>query len=456
MNYIDTKEMRERLGTIGPELQTLAKLEAPTEEQRKQFDTLDAEAKSLRDRIKRADTANELTGALSAPDPATAGIGLEDRSGKAEAVPAEPKTRVMEIPDRERPVGSCSYYSRGNAERQEQGYAAGQWLRASIWKNARAAQWCADNGVELRVMTGSDNSKAGALIPSQFMNAIIDLRETYGVFRRESRVVPMSSDTLLVPRRAGGLTMYYINENTAITPSDATFSNVQLTARTLAGLTVVSNAAAEDAVISLADWIADELAYGFALEEDQAGFIGDGTSTYGGIHGAAVKINDGNHAGSILTAATGNTAFSTLDLADFHDVSGKLPEYARPNAKWFISRPGFEASMARLAYAGGGNTVDSLSGGQGLMFLGYPVVISQVLNTTLTADTAAIKLLFGDLRKASTMGDRRMVTVRESEHRYFEFDQTGIVGTQRYDIVNHDLGDGTNAGPLVALKTPAS
>jgi hypothetical protein len=44
----------------------------------------------------------------------------------------------------------------------------------------------------------------------------------------------------------------------------------------------------------------------------------------------------------------------------------------------------------------------------------------------------------------------------ESEHRYFEFDQTGIRGTQRYDIVVHDLGDGTNAGPIVALKTPAS
>jgi HK97 family phage major capsid protein len=107
-------------------------------------------------------------------------------------------------------------------------------------------------------------------------------------------------------------------------------------------------------------------------------------------------------------------------------------------------------------YAGGGNTVSTIGGGSGPSFLGYPVVISQVLNATLGADVSAIKCLFGDLRLASLMGERRGITIKTSMERYFDSDQIGILGTERFDVNNHDLGDGTNAGPIVALKTPGS
>jgi len=460
---IDTKEMRERLGVMRDELATLAAIESPNDEQIEEFDTLEAQAKAKRVQIKRTETSNEFIAEVSSTDPATSGLGREDRTSKPDTVEPEPAKRTIEIPDRALPITRMSYYRRDNRERLEAGYAAGQWVLATLFRAdrlrgvaARATQWCSDHGIETRVMQGADNSLGGALVPQEFMAAIIDLREQYAVFRANTRVVPMASDTMLVPRRAGGLTGYYINENTAITASDATFSQVQLTAKTLATLTRMSNAVAEDSVIDLADWIAQEVAWIFSKEEDQAGFIGDGTSTYGGIFGAEVRIDDGNHAASIHTALSGNTAFSSLDLVDFHSLMGILPQFAIPNARWYISRAGFTDSMARLAYAGGGNTVDSISGGQGLMFLGYPVVISQVMNSTLAADTDSIKLLFGDLSRASMMGDRRDMRVFSTEHRYAEFDQTGIIATQRYDIVVHDLGDGTDAGPLVAMKTPSS
>ena len=35
-------------------------------------------------------------------------------------------------------------------------------------------------------------------------------------------------------------------------------------------------------------------------------------------------------------------------------------------------------------------------------------------------------------------------------------DQIGVRGTARFDIVNHDVGDTTNAGPIVALCGGAS
>lgn len=343
-----------------------------------------------------------------------------------------------------------------NAE--DNAFRSGQFLRALFFGDEPARVWCLNNGIKNLAAGEAINTAGGVLVPDEFEAAIIDLREVYGVFRRECMVTPMVRDVKNVPRRTGGLTAYFVGENpgSGITTSDKAWDMVKLVAKKLATLSLMSNEIAEDAVINLADDLASEIAYAFSLKEDQCGFLGDATSTYGGITGAAIKINDGNHAAGIFTAASGHTAYSTLTLADFNGLTGTLPEFARGNARWFCHRVAFANSMERLMYAGGGNTVDTIRGGDSLQFLGYPVVISQVLNSTTGAQTSTIVILFGDLRMAATMGNRRGVSVARSDERYFEFDQIGIRGIERLDINVHDLGDGTNAGPLVALKTAAS
>jgi HK97 family phage major capsid protein len=334
-------------------------------------------------------------------------------------------------------------------------YASGQWCAATLFGREDSSRWCRENGVRIHNAQGTDdNAKGGFLVPEQMERAIINLREEYGVFRREAKVVPMASDTMIIPRRTSGLTAYYGRENpsSALTDSDKGWDQVQLTARKLYVLTKWSSELNADAIISIAADLADEIAYQFAYQEDLAGFIGDGTSTYDGIIGCVNALA----AGSKLDAVTGNTAFYTLDLLDFQKLVGKLPQYATANAKWYISRPGFYSSMARLQDAGGGNTKDDIAGGNAMQFLGYPVVISQVLNSTLGADTSKPKVLFGDLRMAATMGTRNGVSLLTSEHAYFEYDQLAIRGTERFDINIHETGDASNAGALVLLSTPGS
>ena len=205
-------------------------------------------------------------------------------------------------------------------------------------------------------------------------------------------------------------------------------------------------------MIALAEDLANEIAYAMALKEDQCGFVGDGTSTYGGIVGVVNAVE----AGSIKGAATGNDSFETLDLADFEGAVGKLPEYAEGNAKWYISKAGYWASMARLMNAAGGNTTETLADGtRQKMFLGYPVITSQVMNSTLGTDASAPKAIIGDLRQGATVGDRRGFTLATSEHNDFESDQIAIRGNQRFDINVHERGTGTAAGALVLVKSAA-
>ena len=344
----------------------------------------------------------------------------------------------------------------GGVSAEERAHATGQWLLATIGGNTRAAQWCADQGIEVRgtsPLTTTTNSLGGYLVPEVLESTIIDLREERGVARRSVRVMPMASDSVVIPRRASGVTAYFVAENADITASDKGWDAVSLNARKLAVLCKMSSEVAEDAIISIADDLASEIAYAFADKEDECLFNGDGTSTYGGVVGLKSAVA----AGGKVTAATGNTAFSTLDLEDFEAMVGKLPQYAVANAAWYVSRVGWANSMLRLAEAAGGNTVAQVAGGAPLQFLGFPVVISQVMNSTTTAQTSTDGLAYlGDLRLAATMGTRRGIEIAVDPSRYFEFDQLAIRGTQRFDLNVHEKGTASVAGPVIMLSTPAS
>jgi HK97 family phage major capsid protein len=55
---------------------------------------------------------------------------------------------------------------------------------------------CTENGIAMtRAMSEGVNESGGFLVPEEFGNDLIDLREIYGVFRRNAKMVPMSSDT---------------------------------------------------------------------------------------------------------------------------------------------------------------------------------------------------------------------------------------------------------------------
>jgi HK97 family phage major capsid protein len=311
-------------------------------------------------------------------------------------------------------------------------------------------------------------TSGGYLVFPEFEATLINLKEQYGVFQREAFKLPMGSDTLVIPRRAGGTTVYYPGENAQITESAMKFDQVQLVAKKYAQMTRWSTELNEDSVIAMADLLAGEFAYQFAKAEDDNGFNGTGTSSYAGTVGLVFKlitsVNGVSPSASVVSGIATHTDITKLTLADWSKVVGTLPIYAEGRAAWYMSKSAFWAGPAALIEAAGGNIAMYLSSGVPLMWLGYRVVPTQAmtaasaLTTTATAVTS-VPAVFGDMLATAYMGTRRGVTVRLSDQRYIEYDQIAIQCTQRV-AVNNVVGDSvaptTVPGPMLALQIPSA
>lgn len=432
-------ELRQALSKAVDELELMAGKSESEGFKQDVHDALIEKIADLKAQLVRVENAEKIAASLATPVP-----GQDRLTPIAPASAHKLFGKIKNFQDRE--------IAGQTVRAADQAYTVGQWFKATMFGNAEALDWCKSRGISVQKAQGEGVDQAGGyLVPEELMAQIIVLRELFGVFRQECRVIPMGSDTLNWPRRIGGLTATFTGENQSLTESTAGWDNVNLSAKKLGALVRMSNEINEDAVISIADWLVGEIAYAFASKEDDCGFNGDGTSTYGGMRGITQILIDSSHGGGLYQ--TSSATFTSMVLKDLTGVMGILPQYALPGAKWYMSQQVFYSVVATITAGAGGNRLDVLTDPIKPRLLGFPVVLAQKLPISAPG-SGKVQYLFGDLSKAAALGERRGVTIARSDHRYFENDQIGLRGTERFDINCHDLGDTSLSGPIVGAKSP--
>lgn len=333
----------------------------------------------------------------------------------------------------------------------ERAYRSGKWIQAVLGGNEMARRWCINHGVESRALSEGVSTAGGVLVPEDLLSAIISLRETYGVARQIANIEPMGTDVMTIPRETNDLTATFTGENTALTESDPTFNNVTLTAKKLGIMTRYSTEVAEDAVINLADKIASKMAMAFAQKEDDSIFNGTGAASFGGAYGIAKRFDDEQAALAGAVQATANTdTFAEIDQQDIINLIGALPGFTI-DPVFYCSRMCEAIVFGDLFAAGGGNTIQTLAGPPLKSYLGIPIVTTESMpKVASTLDNRAM-ILYGSMKQASTIGDRRGIQIATSTERYFDLDQVAIKATERVAIVVHDYGTNSVIGPIVAL-----
>lgn len=436
-----------------------------TEDESGQFDILAQQAETVDAEVKKRMSAEQRTARLTAlkgtdgiSAAATVAAGIRNQPGQAEQ-------RIL-LPATAKKFGPIRNFRGENPDLKA--YRFGMWAIAAMVSNQRAMKYCQETGIplvwqneEVRGQTEGSNVGGGYLVPEEFLNDMIDLRVTFGIFRANSKTIPMAAETATRMRRTGGLTAYFVGEAAAGTESQKTWDRVNLIAKKIMAITLVTSELNEDAVISIGDDLAGEMAYAFAFKEDDCGFNGTGASLYGGIIGARQRlltINGVDDGGGLVLGGAPFAAYAGVTLANLNSVVGILPTYARRNAKWYCSPLFYNAVMERLLVAAGGNTMAQLiEGTLHKRILGYPVIETEVMPVAAVA--SQVCCLFGDLYLATDFGARRDITIFWSDSAVvggvstFETDQRAVRGTARFDINVHDVGTATVAGPLVGLIT---
>lgn len=423
-------KLQDRAAAVAAMLADLSAVEDRSAEQAAEMEKLAAEGERLEAELAREHSIAERITSLRGKVAATA--------KPVEVAAVEPVARPS------RDSGKATMFrSSSDAE------ACGRWIRGYVLGRAEDRSWY-EKHVEARALSPNDNSKGGVFIPDTFASTVIRLVESYGAFPAQANNLTMASDTLYIPRRTAGNTAYHTGANSETTVTDMATDNVLLSSKEVRVGTRVPNQLIDDSAIDLAGLVAQEFALAIALRIDEDGFIGTGASTYGGIRGIQWKFEN-----ETLTAGihdSSQTAVTALTIDDFANTIAKLPTYASqsPTCGWYTTPQMHALAMQSLALGGNGASANEIVDGvRRPQFMGWPVFFNNVMRKTAAATQCVA--LFGDLKRSSHFALRRQVAVRASTDRYIEFDQTYFQATVSYDAVTSDVGDASNAGPVVAL-----
>lgn len=360
------------------------------------------------------------------------------------------------------------------AKADEMAYRAGAALAALVG-DARAAQYCKDNGVDMlrKDMYTGDDALGGYLVTPELEAAVSYYREERGVARSIMEVKTGTTATVERNRNVGGTNVKALGEGQTYDRSDVKFDRITATAKKFGALTVGTNELSDDSYVNLAEEIAKDHGYAHAVREDQVAFLGDGSSTYNSL----VGINETfkrlvTDAGGTWTTdahklyaagiqvATGATVAS-VTIADLIKMQAKVATFPGLTRRYYIPSQIWYGQVEPTITTAGGNTTTQIVDGLPRTFLnGYEVVFTDELYTPLlSAENNQFVAFFGDASAAGLFYDRQGLTVTPSTEAGFLTDEIFWKSTTRYGVNWWNIGNASTTasarkrGALAALVT---
>ncbi|MBK1839965.1 phage major capsid protein [Azospirillum sp. YIM B02556] len=275
-------ELRQKRSKLIDQMEQLTKGEL-TEQTRSQFDTLEAEVKTLDDDIRRAQLVEDTRRAAAAAQ-ASQGDLIEQRAQQhpvgGGAVPvgeqrAEPATRIIgndgdsvRALTLRQSVRSAFLPDHRNGQRDDlnlgryfRGMVTGDWAGAELERRAMSEGVLADGGYTVPTVLSAD---------------VIDAaRNQTRVLQAGALTIPMTSQTMRIARVLTDPAPGWKAENAAMAEGAMTFEPVDMKARTLAVLVKLSRELFMDSA-NVESVVRNALAAGLALELDRVALFGTG------------------------------------------------------------------------------------------------------------------------------------------------------------------------------------
>lgn len=182
---------------------------------------------------------------------------------------------------------------------------------------------------EKTTMVGGTDANGGHFIPDEFAMDIVDLGRDRTFALNNCRIIPMSSDKMLLPKELTLASVNWKAESAQMTAGEPTLANVQLDAKNLTGFAIVTNQLLSDAAVDIVSILSEMFGYGTALELDNQVLNGTGDPCSGVLTAAA---------GFSVIMSTGLTNFSSVTFDNFVDLIDKIPEGLDRNMKIIFNK----------------------------------------------------------------------------------------------------------------------
>lgn len=292
----------------------------------------------------------------------------------------------------------------------------------------------------LKAMVGGTGSAGGFIVPEEFAAEVNRIVEDFGIVAKLATKYPMSSDTLRIPRLSASVSVTYPGEVTAGTASQPTLEEVALLAKTIVGITPMSNELLADANVNVVDLLATLFAEAIAGTIDSQAFTGTGSPFTGIFTDAGVTV---------VTPATGNSTFTLCATPDnFRTLISQVKPWALSGSAFFMNRAVWELVQTKKASSGGeyfASAVNPVVSGSGVAGMnapagtlwGYPVYLTDKITGTTGVSTKFA--VFGNL-KHIYLGERDGLSVEISREAtvgsdsLFEKNMSAVRVTSRHAI----------------------
>jgi HK97 family phage major capsid protein len=281
---------------------------------------------------------------------------------------------------------------------------------------------------EQRALSRASGAAGNFLVPGDLEEKIVAAaRAESAIARLANEFITDSGSSLSIPTAPAGGTASWAAENSAVTPSDPTLSEVPLGAHKASTRVIVSEELARDARVSFDRYLSDEIGRRLGVIQGSGFATGSGTGQPQGLAPAIPAV----------AAAVGSaTAFK---LADLTSVYRALPAQYRGRASWLVHPDDF-AGLAGLTDSSGGLVLPSLQGPSPSLFA-RPVL----LEAYLPAPAAGARgIIFGDIKACYSIRRVAGVSVQRLSEIYSDNGQLGYRARERVDG-RVTLGDAARA-----------
>ena len=310
----------------------------------------------------------------------------------------------------------------------------------------------ADHADYLERATGTAHAGENSLVSHEQSSDILRLVEDYGAARKLFRVMPVSAGTGTWHRRVSGFRAHKTAVRTAVAEQAGAWEPLNWSIDDYDILCSYPISLEEDMFVPFAEMLAQEMALGFAIAEDEDMLIGDGTASYDNVVGLIprlIAINGVDNGGG-LVLADGN-AWSEITETNIDTCLGQARHVRSGQGKISCSNEFFWQVLQRTNTAHGGVSLREAEGGVRLQYKGTPVEISSAMPRV--EGNSQVPMTYGDHSLAGTIYDRKQLTIRESREVRFESKEVVLLATERIDMDIHTLGNATTPGPVVGLIT---